>query len=114
KADDPAAVRQIWEICQTALAACGQHALHPQGLAGRCGYEAWVRGTNAEHMATCDDPDCDWRICRLARGGTLEEIRADIEATRPELLARMQAKIQAKRKAKQRTVGPIKELKCRK
>jgi CHC2 zinc finger len=65
-------------LCEKALSLCAAHALHPQGLAGRCGAVRWFHETDAEHMAVCNNTDCDWRCCRLARGWTDEEIKADI------------------------------------
>lgn len=40
-------------------------------------FHRWVHDTNADHMAGCADPDCDWYCCRLARGWTVEQIRED-------------------------------------
>ena len=67
---------------QRALEICVKHGLHPAGFAVRCGFECWRRDTEARHMAECADPECDWACCRLARGWTEEEIKADIEAGR--------------------------------
>lgn len=65
-------------LCEKALSVCAGHVLHPQGLAGRCGFVRWVHETDTAHMAACTDADCEWRCCRLARGWTEEEINADL------------------------------------
>lgn len=48
--------------------------------------EEWKARTNAEHMAECADPDCDWYCCRLARGWTWEQIHADTARAQEEAL----------------------------
>lgn len=42
----------------------------------------FLYGTEERHFAECEDPDCDWRVCRTDRGWTPEEIAADCEAHR--------------------------------
>src|SRR6516165_2623556 len=39
-----------------------------------------LAGWRGEHVAECCDPQCDNYCCRLARGWSLEDIEADIEA----------------------------------
>ncbi len=74
------ALIELLKLSERVLRICAEHNLHPLALAGRCAGEVWFRESEIEHMAECDDPDCDCRCCRLARGWTEEEIAADIEA----------------------------------
>jgi hypothetical protein len=80
-----------WEkllLFKAALEVCARHRLHPLGLAGRLDFEEWARRTDAEHMAGCRDPECDWFCCRIARGWTVEEIAAANEAYRQKARAK--------------------------
>jgi hypothetical protein len=43
--------------------------------------EWWTR-KEAEHVSGCDDPGCDWYVCRLARGWTVAEVEADLDVCR--------------------------------
>lgn len=42
---------------------CARYQLHPEGLAGRVGFEAWVMETEVNHLRECDDPTCEWSCC---------------------------------------------------
>ncbi len=65
---------------EEALRICAKYGLHPLGLAERLAFIAWVEETDREHMEGCEDPNCEWACCRLARGWTRDEIRADVAA----------------------------------
>lgn len=55
-------------------------------------FENFVKRTDEYHLAECDDPDCDTRVCREARGLpplTRDEIRRSMQALRE---ARQRAK----------------------
>ena len=80
KAPSQVALIELLQLCERTLRICAEHGLHPAAFAGRCGGEAWFRGLDAQHLAECDDLDCDYRCCRLARGWAEEEIAADVEA----------------------------------
>lgn len=72
------------EEMQTLAAACAiakRLGVPVDDLAWYCYHsELWVREKEAKHLAECEDPDCDWAVCRLNRGWTEEEIQADIQA----------------------------------
>jgi len=53
------------------------------------GFKDWVEDVEDRHIAECNDPECDWRCCRLARGWTDEEIRLDVEAAQRKHFARV-------------------------
>jgi hypothetical protein len=72
-----AATREKLLHYQEALEVCGRRRCHPEALAARLGAVEWVGRQDAEHMAECRDPECDWYCCRLARGWTPEQIKAD-------------------------------------
>lgn len=72
------------KLAEQVLQICMEHNLHPMAFAQRCTGEIWFRESAAEHMAECDDPDCDYRCCRLSRGWTEEELAADIKAGKKE------------------------------
>jgi len=78
------ALIELLKLSERVLRICAENNLHPLALAGRYAGEVWFRESEIEHMAECDDPDCDCRCCRLARGWTEEEIEADIEAGKRE------------------------------
>ena len=76
---DPPSDKALWEmlkLAQRTLEICAEFGLHPLGLAGRCHFEVWTRKMTAEHMAECNDPNCEWYCCRLARGWTEKAIDA--------------------------------------
>jgi hypothetical protein len=83
----PASIPRLFELCDAALHAAAQRGLHPGGLAGRCKFEGWTRKLDYDHMASCDDPECEWRCCRLARGWTNEQIVAWSKAAWAEAMA---------------------------
>ena len=100
-ADPPSdrALREMLRLVQEALTICGASGLHPVGFGARVGYEVWHRELEAEHLAECDDPDCDYICCRRARGWTEEEIDADIEAGKQEREEDKRQRMERARKA---------------
>ena len=64
---------------QTLLELCAEFSLHPAALAGRVSFEIWSRKLDAEHMATCNDPDCECVCCRRVRGWTEQQIKEGCE-----------------------------------
>lgn len=66
KADDTPT--DILREQERALEVCARHGLHPLGFARRLEFIAWVEETEHEHMAGCEDPNCEWACCRRARG----------------------------------------------
>ena len=64
----------LLDFASSALKACTTHGIHPTALAGQLSSRAWVRRTERQHAAECEEPYCDWRACRLARGWTEQEI----------------------------------------
>lgn len=93
------ALMELLQLCKKTLRICAEHGLHPLALAGRCAGEVWFRKSDAKHMTECDDPDCDYRCCRLTRGWTEEEIAADIEAGKKERAEAKQRKAERVRHA---------------
>jgi hypothetical protein len=73
-----------------------RHGMHCSQIEALCRYEEeearslreWVQAHNDAHMAECSDPECDYDCCRLARGWTKEQIRADVERARQTRAAR--------------------------
>jgi hypothetical protein len=86
------AMIELLKLVELSLRICAKHNLHPVAFAGRCGEVARVREMDAEHLASCTDPDCDYRCCRLRRGWTEEEIQADIERMLREHSERLKAR----------------------
>lgn len=79
--DEPASPEVLIELltfAQKSLEACSQFGLHPQSMAGRCGFESWTRRVDSEHMASCENPLCDWIVCRRKRGWSETRIRQSI------------------------------------
>jgi hypothetical protein len=69
-------------LAEGVLRISARHGVHPAALAGQCQFQLWSRRHDAEHMASCHDPDCDYYCCRIARGWTPEQIRVRVEADR--------------------------------
>ena len=44
--------------------------------------EKWIAESNERHMEECDNPECDYYCCRLARGWSEEQVTAAIERAR--------------------------------
>jgi hypothetical protein len=40
-----------------------------EALAGKCfAFAQWIKSSDAQHLDECNDPECDARVCRAARG----------------------------------------------
>jgi hypothetical protein len=79
----PEARRDTLEHCQKALALCARYGLHPDGLAGRCGFQAWSGYIEDEHKAQCQDPQCDWGSASGPGAGPTRISGAGVSGTRP-------------------------------
>jgi hypothetical protein len=89
--DDPHRVDTAWsdlspeekDAVMVAAAAARREGVSVEALAAyEAGFREWVARADGGHIAVCEDPGCEWYICRLARGWTVEEIEADLEAGR--------------------------------
>ncbi len=78
----PRALREALKIAKVSLEICSRRGLHPLGLAGRCGAEAWKSETDQSHLAECVDGDCESIVCRRSRGWTEERIQVGIDRMR--------------------------------
>jgi hypothetical protein len=73
---DPGNVALAWanategerEVLAAAVGIAQRHGVDVEAFAYYAWHAAeWVRETNAEHLASCDDPHCDARVCVAAR-----------------------------------------------
>jgi hypothetical protein len=62
-------------LAQRTLEICAEHDMDPAALAERVTFEIWSRRMEADHMATCNDPECECVCCRRARGWSDEQIK---------------------------------------
>lgn len=100
--DDPRNIEAAWanltsaehHILSTAVAIAKRHNVSVEGLAYYAYHtESWRAKQDAEHMAECENPECDWHICRIARGWTPEDIKADLVAQKQAKEAAQQAEL---------------------
>jgi len=75
---------EAFKDAEAVLTLCGKHGLDPVAFAKRCHFHAWVVEGEEAHMKVCEDFDCDFVCCRLARGWTLEQIKANLRREQEE------------------------------